>query len=190
MKKCTKCKIEKTSIEFYNSKTTEDKLTYSCKTCMTTYRQQNKEKSKLYMRSLREFDNEKVKLTRNKSYRNTSPLEKILRQSKHRAKAKYIEFDIELKDLTLPTKCPYLKVPFIIGTKDNYEYTHSIDRIDNNKGYIKGNVEIITKKANSMKNNASAEELLIFAIEIIKRNIDKDIVRAILKNIEVKDKEL
>lgn len=45
----------------------------------------------------------------------------------------------------------------------------SIDRIDNSLGYIPGNVEVITKKANSMKNGASNEELLNFANAVISK---------------------
>jgi len=42
-----------------------------------------------------------------------------------------------------------------------------LDRIDNNKGYIKDNVWVISRKANTIKNNASLEELkaLVAALE-------------------------
>lgn len=189
MKKCTKCNKEKELNDFYNHNNTKDGKTHHCKKCMTAYRKANAEKQRLYMRNLRNTNNEKVKKIRRNSYRNTPPHLKVFYQSQSRAKNRNIEFNLQPEDIIVPDKCPYLKVPFIIGTKDNYQYTHSLDRIDNDKGYIKGNVEVISKKANSMKNNANNNELISFALEIIKRNIDKDIVRTMLKNIEVENKE-
>jgi len=39
----------------------------------------------------------------------------------------------------------------------------SLDRIDPTKGYVPGNVQVISDLANRMKQNASVEELLLFA---------------------------
>lgn len=189
MKKCTKCKKVKEFKDFYKAKSFKDGLTYECKICMTKYRNKNKLKNKEYAKNMRENNPQKIRDINVKSYRNKDPRIKVFQGCRQRAKARGIYFDLKLEDIVIPDTCPYLKVPFIIGTKENYQYTHSIDRIDNSKGYVKDNVEIVTMKANSMKNNATNKELITFAFEILKRNIDKDIVRAMLKDIEVEDKE-
>ncbi len=83
--------------------------------------------------------------------------------AKARAKNKNIEFNVCIDDLLpLPTHCP------ILGIELNYEGTQgkgffndspSIDRIDSTKGYIKGNVMIISWRANRIKADSTVEEL-------------------------------
>ena len=81
---------------------------------------------------------------------------------------KGLEFNLELSDIVIPEKCPLLEVPFHFGTKECYDYSPSIDRIDNSKGYVKGNIQIISMKANAMKNSASLEELYTFCKNILR----------------------
>lgn len=174
MKKCSNCNVEKSLEDFYNSKYGKFGKTHHCKNCMTAYRNKNKEKSKLYMRNLRLNDNEKVKETRRTSY-HRNPINKMFISAKTRSKRYGIPFNITKEDIVIPEKCPLLEIEFIPGTKDNYLYSYSLDRIDNSKGYIKGNVQVITSKANSMKNCASLEELKVFCENMLKI-IDNDIV--------------
>jgi hypothetical protein len=169
MKKCTNCKQIKALSEFYNATSFKDGKTYQCKTCMSNYRKSKKEENRKYAELNRLNNTEKVKEQKRNSWRNLDPRKKLLQQCKNRSKKRNIEFNLQLEDIIIPELCPYLLVPFIVGTKGNYEYTHSIDRIDNSKGYVKGNIEVVTKKANSMKNSASKEELLNFANSIISR---------------------
>ena len=68
--------------------------------------------------------------------------------------------------------CSILEVNLVIGTKGNYEFSPSLDRIDNTKGYIKGNVQVISKKANSMKNSASIEELKKFCANVLRYSLN------------------
>lgn len=109
----------------------------------------------------------------------------IWRRAKLRAKKCNLEFNIDPQDIIIPDLCPILEVPIECGTKDDYEYSPSLDRIDNSKGYIKGNIWIISKKANSMKNSATPDELNKFCKNIIRyslNNIKKE-------DIEQEDKE-
>lgn len=96
----------------------------------------------------------------------------MLHNASLRAKRKGIDFNITEEDIVIPEKCPLLEVPLVIGTKGNYEYSPSLDRIDNTKGYIKGNIWIISKKANSMKNSATSEELDKFCKNILRYSLN------------------
>ncbi len=106
-----------------------------------------------------------IKILALSKYRNLHALKQNLYKSaRKRALIKGLEFNIELKDIHIPKRCPILKVPLICSTR----YSPSIDRIYPDKGYVKGNIAIISTLANSMKANATPKELLIFA-----RNIKK-----------------
>jgi len=106
-----------------------------------------------------------IKLLAQSKYKHILDLkQQLYRSAKKRALKKGLEFNIELRDIHIPKKCPILKVPLICSTR----YSPSIDRIFPDKGYIKGNIAIISTLANSMKANATPKELLIFS-----RNIKK-----------------
>ena len=102
-----------------------------------------------------------------RNYREKYPNRALYHAAKSRAKRKGLEFTIEYEDIVIPEICPILHTPIICsaghGTPGGKMSSPSIDRIDNDKGYIKGNVQVISHKANSMKFNASKEELLKFA---------------------------
>jgi hypothetical protein len=79
-------------------------------------------------------------------------------QNKRRnTKAK--EFDIKFSDIEFTTHCPLLGIPLnynqTMWKADDYP---TFDRIDNTKGYVKGNVHIVSWRANRMKGTGSPEE--------------------------------
>lgn len=96
----------------------------------------------------------------------------IIRQVKGSALRRGIPFDIDFYDLILPEYCPILKIKLIYNYRDgtpkeiNSFYEPSVDRIDNTKGYVRGNVWIISRLANSMKNAATLEQLELFCINM------------------------
>ena len=83
--------------------------------------------------------------------------------AKHRAKSKGIEFNIELSDIIIPEVCPILGLPIKKAIDGNRDLSPSLDRIDNSKGYIKGNIQVISFKANAMKLTANKDELINFS---------------------------
>jgi len=127
------------------------------------YYQKNKEKLDKKNKSWAKNNPEKAKEILRKS-RMRNPEKRLFNAAKNRAIRKGIDFNIELKDIVIPNKCPYLNVEFIYG---DYDKSLSLDRIDSTKGYIKGNIQVISVKANRMKNTATKEELIIFAKYIL-----------------------
>lgn len=104
-------------------------------------------------------------------YSKNKPQKKLLWAAKRRAAAKNLPFDLIESDIHIPEKCPYLNIPLELhasrGTPRGA--VCSLDRIIPEKGYVKTNVEVISQLANTMKQNASPEQLISFAKEILRR---------------------
>ena len=77
---------------------------------------------------------------------------------RNRAQHKGLPFNITREDLVIPDVCPILKIPLIRGIGKATPNSPSVDRIDNTKGYLKGNVRIISFKANRAKGDMSLED--------------------------------
>ena len=95
----------------------------------------------------------------------------LLRGAKQRARIRGLEFNIDVSDIELPEYCPLLEIPMHVNSRSpesTLDDSYSLDRIDPTKGYIKGNVWVVSKRANVIKNDATLEEL-----ELIVRNLRK-----------------
>lgn len=98
-----------------------------------------------------------------------SPEYVIWYRAKENSKRHKRDFDIEVSDIVIPEYCPYLGIKLSTDMNDrNTPNYYSIDRIDSSKGYVKGNVQIISWLANTMKNNATIGQLLVFSENVIR----------------------
>ncbi len=166
MKTCAICKVEMELSEFDKVATTKDGYRYCCRSCKKNYDKdyhkkrksdpKYKEYQRTYIANRRQYDPEGIMLARVKS----------------RAKQLNIPFNLELSDIVIPEICPILEIPLITkvynGEFGGNKNSPSLDRIVPELGYVKGNIRVISLQANMMKSNASQEELLIFAKNIIK----------------------
>jgi hypothetical protein len=87
----------------------------------------------------------------------------LLRDARHRAKKQGIPFSITPADVNIPDKCPILGIPLIPkppnGRPGPWIYSPSLDKIVPELGYVPGNIQILSARANTLKSNGSLEEL-------------------------------
>ena len=87
-----------------------------------------------------------------------------------RARQQGIPFNIEVKDIIIPDNCPIFGFPLERNWGGKAKYNSpSVDKINPFLGYTKGNIQIISYKANIMKSNATKTELEAFANWILSR---------------------
>lgn len=106
-----------------------------------------------------------------KAYTQNNPQKRLLWAARKRAKEQNLPCTIEESDIIIPEYCPYLGIKLITRSARGDPRTHvcSLDKIIPELGYVKGNIEVISHLANSMKSNATEEQLLAFASEINRR---------------------
>lgn len=78
--------------------------------------------------------------------------------AKSRAKKKNLPFNLELSDIIIPEFCPVLGIK--LEKSNNYvkDCSPTIDRLNNNLGYVKGNICVMSYRANCIKNCGTADE--------------------------------
>jgi hypothetical protein len=101
-------------------------------------------------------------------WKTRNPESYLVCSAKGRARRNRQRFSITAKDIKIPKTCPILGIPLFIGGFRNPN-SPSLDRIDNSKGYTKKNVQVISYRANVLKNNGSIKELKALAKWILQR---------------------
>lgn len=91
--------------------------------------------------------------------RQKDPVRYLLNQCRYRSKKLGIAFDIEKDDLVIPDVCPVFNIPLFFTPGRRTHNSFSLDRWDNTKGYVKGNVHVISWKANMYKGDLTLEEV-------------------------------
>lgn len=85
---------------------------------------------------------------------------KMWNGARARARKEELPFNIEVSDIVIPEKCPILGIELDKDFSDKTKRSSpSLDKIVPEYGYVKGNVAVISLKANIMKQDLTLETL-------------------------------
>lgn len=88
------------------------------------------------------------------------PLARSLwRSARRRAREKGLPFNISPHDVIVPQYCPVLGIELVMGTGVSHDASPTLDKIVPDKGYTKGNVVVVSNRANRIKSDATVDEL-------------------------------
>jgi hypothetical protein len=113
-----------------------------------------KEANRLYYAA-----NQEAIRARRTAQRRSCPALPLWRSAKERAAKKGVPFDLSLEDIVVPERCPILEIPLAKGAGRCQPNSPTLDRLNPALGYVRGNVAVISHRANSIKNDASLDEL-------------------------------
>lgn len=109
-----------------------------------------------------------------REYKQKNYIKCRLLEIKYRARSKNIPFNLEATDIIIPDTCPILGIKLctepVAEMRNNWP---SVDRLIPERGYIKGNVWVISQRANTLKSNATSDELfkVARAVQLIEAHL-------------------
>ena len=99
-----------------------------------------------------------LKTSNRVALRKRNPSAALLQGVKAKAKRLGLPFDIDIGDLIVPEFCPVLGVRIILEPF-RHEHGPSVDRVIPSRGYVKGNVVVMSMRAHRMKSDASIDDI-------------------------------
>ena len=166
-KTCSKCKTQLDLSNFSKDKHQKSGYRTACKAC-SSFEFQKFKNTDGYSKRLGKKNKERV-------------IEKIISpkalwaydafyNAKARSKKNGWEFNLTmpiLLDMAVNV-CPLMEIELTYSGSKSHDSSASIDRIDSKLGYTPENCRVISFKANRIKNNASLEEILILAKNLVR----------------------
>lgn len=130
-------------------------------------KQYHKEYRKIHEKELLEYravNRDEILKKRRSKYKKDKydPKQQAIRlydNAKLRASRQSLPFDIDVSDIIIPEQCPVLGIPLQVGVGRPTDNSPTLDKIIPELGYVKGNVIVVSYKANRIKTDATIDEL-------------------------------
>lgn len=166
---CAKCCESKPADSFYKNKSKKNGRNSYCKQCVTEYTCAWQKANPDRKRAANERyykAHPGIAAERSRAWHKDHPERKMLKSAKGRATKFGIEFDINREDLLpLPTHCPILGIELQWGGGNGRtDNSPSLDRIDSAQGYVRGNIQVISWRANRLKGDSTPAERILLAL--------------------------
>jgi hypothetical protein len=89
----------------------------------------------------------------------------LFERARYRAARDGLQFNIEIEDIVVPECCPVLGIKLSpVSKKGGHHFSPSLDRIVPSLGYVKGNIAVISRLANSIKRDGTPEQVMKVAL--------------------------
>jgi hypothetical protein len=147
-KQCSRCKEVLLFSEFGRDPHGCLGMSSRCRACRAAY-------TALYRKQPGKRDEQVQYL---KARREERPERVLLGAAKFRARQAGLLFDLSESDIHIPEYCPILGIRLEYGQGAACAGSPSLDRFDPAKGYVRGNVHVVSFRANSVKSSGTAEE--------------------------------
>lgn len=147
-KVCTKCGTEKDIKFFYPQKSGKFRVKSWCKTCCSGYTKERRSDPEIKHRHAE--DNSKF-------YKDNLP-SVMLTKARQRAREEGFPCTISKEDVIIPEFCPILEIKLEKGNGKKHDFSPSLDRVNTERGYIPGNIAVMSLRANRIKSTGTAEE--------------------------------
>lgn len=134
--------------------------------CRNTYNWKNKHREI----ALKKYaDNKENYRSERNKYNSNHPERRLLAFSKSRSIKNNIPFNLKESDIVIPEFCPLLGIKLNLGNNIIKNDSPTLDKIIPELGYIKGNVWVVSWKANRLKSNLNAYELNSFCSVLLSK---------------------
>lgn len=153
-KRCTRCKVPQPLSMFRKDRRCADGHGSICTPC-----------NRLSVKKYRERNLDACR-NRTAQWRRDNPRGYMLWRAQQHARIRGYACTITEADIPMPKICPLLGVELNYDARRNDPATASLDRIDSTKGYVPGNVQTISWRANQIKSNATPYELRLIAAKM------------------------
>lgn len=122
------------------------------------YTRRNRDKYRQHNRNWQDRNEDIVRARSKARWAASSPAARLLAKAIERSRALGIEITLSEKDIVIPDRCPVLGIPIRPGSGSHHDGSPTLDRIDNERGYVPGNVAVISFRANALKRDGTADE--------------------------------
>jgi hypothetical protein len=158
---CTQCGLAK-GVEHFSWKDGGKRLTSRCHECMRLNYHENPTRARERAIAYHRAHRARISIQQRDRRKSHLPARLVL-DAKKRAKERGLPFDLVTGDIVVPERCPILGLLLVVGEGRCNANSPTLDRVRPELGYVRGNVIVISHRANTIKSDATPEELRLVA---------------------------